>query len=112
DIPEPGDYESITVIGEPLIIVRRQDGSVGAMSAVCRHRGMCLTMPGERPIEEAFDPIPEQKSWTRAFKCPYHAWAYDLHGNLLSAPEMKQTEGFDRTEIQLPQIRTEIWEGF
>ncbi|MDW5594119.1 Rieske 2Fe-2S domain-containing protein [Conexibacter stalactiti] len=42
EIPSPGDYFSIEVAGEPLLVVRGDDGEVTAMSAVCRHRGMLV----------------------------------------------------------------------
>lgn len=38
-IPDAGDYLAPTIGLEPLLVVRRLDGSIGAMSAVCRHRG-------------------------------------------------------------------------
>src|ERR1700730_8564815 len=38
-IPKPGDYVAITLLGEALLIVRGNDGEVRAMSAFCRHRG-------------------------------------------------------------------------
>ena len=41
-IPEAGDYLAITLLDEPLLIVRGQDGAVRAMSALCRHRGHAL----------------------------------------------------------------------
>ena len=40
-IPNVGDYLSVTRAGEPLIVVRGADETVRVMSAVCQHRGMC-----------------------------------------------------------------------
>src|ERR1700687_4189696 len=34
-IQKPGDFLTPTVAAEPLIVVRRADGTIGAMSAVC-----------------------------------------------------------------------------
>ncbi|MCI0636038.1 MAG: aromatic ring-hydroxylating dioxygenase subunit alpha, partial [Actinobacteria bacterium] len=39
-------------------------------------------------------------------------WVYDLQGQLVGAPEMSRTEGFDRAAIRLPSLRVELWEGF
>ena len=36
-IPEPGDYYTVTIAEEPLIVVRAKDGDVRVLSAVCRH---------------------------------------------------------------------------
>ena len=40
EIARPGDYFSMTIADEPLLIVRADEHEVVAMSAVCRHRGM------------------------------------------------------------------------
>ena len=38
-IPNPGDYFTIEIVDEPLVVVRLQDGSIATHSSVCRHRG-------------------------------------------------------------------------
>src|SRR4051794_11352658 len=54
---EPGDYFTTSHIGEPIIIVRTQDGRLKALSSVCQHRAMLVA---------------EGRGRTRAFLCPYH----------------------------------------
>ncbi|HST42568.1 MAG TPA: aromatic ring-hydroxylating dioxygenase subunit alpha [Conexibacter sp.] len=95
EIPRPGDYFSFEVAGEPLLVVRGDDGEVTAMSAVCRHRGM-LVAEGRGRCEHAF-------------VCPYHSWAYGRSGRLLGAPQAAE---LTRQGIALPQVRTELWNGF
>jgi phenylpropionate dioxygenase-like ring-hydroxylating dioxygenase large terminal subunit len=95
EVPEPGDWFSIEVAGEPLLIVRDDDGAVNAISAVCRHRAM-LVADGRGHCE-------------RAFVCPYHEWAYDRGGRLIGAPQAPE---LTRRGIGLPQVRTEVWHGF
>lgn len=95
EIPQPGDYFSIEVDGEPLIVVRDDDGGVAALSAVCRHRGMFVT-EGRGHCE-------------RAFVCPYHQWAYDRAGKLVGAPQAIEVT---RRGVALPRVRTEVWHGF
>ena len=112
-ISEPGDYFTATLLGEePVIVVRNRDGRINVMSSICRHRAMCITAPAERPKHEWFDPPPECAGSTRNFRCPYHWWTYDLDGRLIGAPEMHQRPGFVRTEISLPQLAVEEWQGF
>src|ERR1043166_6251790 len=41
-VAKPGDFYTIYVMGEPVIIVRGRDGEVRALNAVCRHRGMLV----------------------------------------------------------------------
>jgi phenylpropionate dioxygenase-like ring-hydroxylating dioxygenase large terminal subunit len=99
NIPDPGDYFSIEVNGEPLLVVRGKDDQIRVLSAVCRHRGHVLG---------------EAQGKATSFTCPFHAWTYDLNGTLISAPEMSGTLPF--AELQktacLPSFRTEIWNGF
>ncbi len=41
-VADPGDYFTIELFGEPLIIVRDKEGTVRALSNVCPHRWMLL----------------------------------------------------------------------
>ena len=95
EIPQPGDYFTITIGSEPLIVVRNKDRSIHAMSAVCRHRAMILA-EGSGHCKSRF-------------VCPYHRWTYDLQGNLVGAPDMADVKTFDRKTHGLPRARTEIW---
>jgi phenylpropionate dioxygenase-like ring-hydroxylating dioxygenase large terminal subunit len=96
-IPNPGDYMSLDILEEPLVIVRDQQQQVRAFSASCRHRGTRI--------------VSGQGS-CRTFRCPYHAWTYSLEGELLGTPEMKQTKEFDRSRYGLVSVRLETWDGF
>ena len=96
-LSEPGDYATMEVAGEPVMVVRTPDGRLRAQSNVCRHR-MSLLLEG--------------RGNTRSIVCPYHAWTYDLDGRLRGAPAMGLNEGFDRSTIRLPPIRCEIWNGW
>src|SRR5260221_553149 len=74
DIPLVGDAKPVNLMGLPLIMVRRHDHSIGVFHNVCSHRGAVL-------LETACN---VQKS----FRCPYHAWVYDLTGKLLATPNI------------------------
>ena len=39
-IPNPGDWFTVTIAGEPLIVVRDKEGGINCLSAVCQHRAM------------------------------------------------------------------------
>lgn len=97
DIPNKGDYFSVTVGNDPIMAVRGRDGQVRVQANVCRHRGMVLV---------------EGCGNTRRFQCPYHAWVYGLDGKLQSAPELNDKPYFDKSAVRLPQVRSETWEGF
>lgn len=95
-IEKPGDFVTVQLLDEPIVIVRQEDGSVQALSNVCRHR---------------YFPVAEGKGSTRFFACPYHKWTYKLDGSLMGAPGMKNSS-FDQSKCRLPRLSTEVWMGF
>ncbi|MCZ6834675.1 MAG: aromatic ring-hydroxylating dioxygenase subunit alpha [Planctomycetota bacterium] len=97
-LPKPGDYFLAEVNGESLIIVRGQDEKIRAFYNVCRHRGtrLCSEATG---------------AFGKHIVCPYHAWAYDLKGNLAAAPIMSEVEGFDPESYPLHPVSVGFWEG-
>ncbi|MDX1431070.1 MAG: aromatic ring-hydroxylating dioxygenase subunit alpha [Gammaproteobacteria bacterium] len=96
-VPSPGDYLCVDHVGEPLVMIRGDDGVLRVLSRVCRHRAM---------------PVLQGAGNTAAVVCPYHAWSYHLDGRLRRAPEMHATPDFDPESCRLPEIRSEVWEGF
>ena len=93
----PGDYITYELAGQPVIVLRDQQGSLRAMSNVCLHRMSTLLQgSGNRKV----------------IVCPYHAWTYNLDGTLRGAPAMDKNEGFAKTCYRLPQVRCEEWLGW
>ena len=70
ELPDPGDYRSLEVCGVPVLMARDIDGEVRAFVNMCSHRGAIV--------------VDEGRGNSRGFRCPYHAWSYDLQGNLVS----------------------------
>ncbi len=97
-IPEAGRYVVVEIEGESLLTVRDRSGEIRCFFNVCRHRGtrLCDDRSG---------------SFTRYIVCPYHAWAYELTGELAAAPTMDDVDGFDRGELPLHAVATFVWEG-
>jgi phenylpropionate dioxygenase-like ring-hydroxylating dioxygenase large terminal subunit len=93
----PGDWFTVSICDEPIIVARDKGGELRAMSAVCQHRAMQVC---------------EGAGNSTSFTCPYHNWIYGLDGRLLGAPAMERTEGFDKAEFGLPQLAVEEWQGF
>lgn len=96
-LPNPGDYLTMTIAGERIIVLRDREGQIRALSNVCRHRMSVLL---------------EGRGNTRAITCPYHAWTYSLDGSLRGAPAMTLNETFCKSDIHLPAIRCEVWAGW
>ncbi len=95
-VAEGGRFFTTTIAGEPLLIVRGDDGELRALSNVCRHRA---------------GPVAQGEGTRAAFQCGYHGWTYALDGALRTTPEMDGTECFDRNQFALPQFRFESWYG-
>ena len=102
-VPRPGDFFNLDLLGDPMVVVRGKDDIVRVLSRVYPHRGMDVN-PTEfgRP----------EKGNTRFLLCPYHFWSFDLDGRCKGAPEMHKAEGFGRKDVGLSSFRSEIWNGF
>lgn len=96
EIPDVGDYFTVNIGGEPVIVTRSKNG-LRAMSAVCRHRGMLL--------------VDQDKGNEKRFVCPYHRWTYDLNGKLMGAPQMDGVGTYDKDCLGLPRLAIEVWQG-
>ena len=69
DIPNKGDYRTNFIGAMPVIVVRDADGTINCFENRCAHRGALITFDDSGTVENNF-------------KCIYHAWSYDLSGNL------------------------------
>ncbi|WP_033289019.1 aromatic ring-hydroxylating oxygenase subunit alpha [Amycolatopsis jejuensis] len=107
-----GDYFTVTLFDEPMVIVRGADMEIRALSSVCRHRGMLITTPGDGADGDWNHLDESSGNCGKTFKCPYHFWQYGHDGQLVQAPDMDRTPGFDPSAIRLPSFRCEIWLGF
>lgn len=97
EIPEPGDYLTYDLLNEPIAVIRAQDGTIRALSNVCRHRAM---------------PILSGAGHARRLVCPYHSWTYDTEGQLIGTPLIERRDDFDKAGCRLPEFASEIWQGF
>ncbi|MFE2701152.1 aromatic ring-hydroxylating oxygenase subunit alpha [Streptomyces mirabilis] len=105
-VPKPGHYftKELAAAGTSLIIVRGRDQQIRAFHNVCRHRGNKLVwndFPGE-----------EVKGTCRQFTCKYHAWRYDLTGNLTFVQQEGEFFDLDKDDYGLKEVACDIWEGF
>ncbi|CKZ35464.1 dioxygenase [Mycobacterium tuberculosis] len=96
-VAKTGDYVTVSVAGEPVMVVRDVDGQLHALSPICRHRLMLMVEPGAGRI----DTLP----------CQYHLWRYGLDGRLRGAPHMAANLDFNRRECRLPQFAVATWNG-
>jgi len=97
EIPDQGDFLCRDIVDAPVFVVRQRDRSVKAFANVCVHRSSRL-LSGAGHVSR--------------ISCPYHSWTYELDGQLIGAPFMDQTPGFDVANHRLKELVCEIWQGF
>jgi choline monooxygenase len=93
-VEKPGDYFTVDVAGEPLLIARGTDDRLRAFFNVCRHRA---------------GPAAEGCGSRKVFRCVYHGWTYALDGSLIHSTEMEGVEGFRHEDFALAPLRCEEW---
>ena len=99
ELPQAGDFKTTFVGDTPIIVTHNLDGQFNAFVNRCAHRGslVCLEANGNKPD---------------GFTCVYHAWSYDLAGNMTSAAFRRGVRGqgglpadFDLREHGLQRLR-------
>ena len=102
-VPNAGDYWTTWIGKERVIFCRAEDGKVHVLFNRCAHRGALLCNNQHGNV-------------AKAFRCPYHAWQYNMDGSLRNVPIKKGYEGI--IELNDPQLqlqrpaRQETYRGF
>jgi phenylpropionate dioxygenase-like ring-hydroxylating dioxygenase large terminal subunit len=99
DLPEPGSYRTLDIVGERALILRGQDGEIRGFHNICKHRGSRLVAD-------------EDGKCRNALVCPFHGWVYNLDGTLRGPARPNSFPPLDKVEFGLTPIDTEIWMGF
>jgi phenylpropionate dioxygenase-like ring-hydroxylating dioxygenase large terminal subunit len=105
-VPRVGNYftKELAVVDTSVIIVRGKDKEIRAFHNVCRHRGNKLVW-NDHPGEEV-------KGTCRVFTCKYHAWRYELDGQLSFVQQESEFFDVDKSQFGLKPVRCEVWQGF
>jgi choline monooxygenase len=95
-LSKAGSYYTFDFIGVPLIVVRGDDMQVRAFVNSCSHRGAeVVTGSGD----------------CKFMQCPYHAWTFDLKGQLFATPLVEESDCFKKADHGLRQVKLEIFDG-
>jgi len=97
EIPAKGNFISLQIGKNPVIVVRGAEGKIHAFHNVCRHRGsrLCVTDKGK----------------VAKLVCPYHQWTYELDGRLLFAGTEMGAD-FDMKEYGLKPFHVKTAGGY
>lgn len=74
-IPEPGDYYTLFMGRQPVVITRDKQGELHALLNTCSHRGATLCR--------------KKRGNKGTFTCPFHGWSFKNDGKLLKAKNEK-----------------------
>ncbi len=94
---EPGSYVTENIAGMPIMAVRDPAGELRAFYNVCKHRAHHLL---------------EGEGTTSNIVCPYHAWSYDLTGQLRAARHTGSLSDFDVGSVCLDTVQVEEFGGY
>ncbi len=97
-IPKPGDYQTLDLGPESVLVLKDRDGSIRGYHNVCRHRGSrLLDGSGNCPV---------------TITCPYHGWSYRQDGSLIGVPMRDSFPDLDRAAHGLRPVRVDTALGF
>ena len=99
DLSIKGQYITIQIGNESVIILKSENDKTRAFYNVCRHRGTRICNKNEG-------------KFSKTVQCPYHGWTYDLNGKLIGSPHMEEAKDFNKIDYPLFPIKTKIWQGF
>ena len=97
-VGDPGQYLTGHVAGEPILVVRGDDGVLRGFFNVCRHHAAAV--------------MTEPSGTARSLRCPYHGWTYALDGQLRGTPDFAGVCRFDRAANGLVPLSVATWEKF
>jgi Rieske 2Fe-2S family protein len=95
----PRSFRTFEIADQHILLVRDDEGRLQGFYNTCRHRGAALCQEAQGQLRSP------------AIICPYHAWAYDLHGELLRTSSKAHAHGFDVGEYSLYKISVQEWNG-
>jgi Rieske 2Fe-2S family protein len=93
-------FRSFEVGDQKILLVRDDDGALKAFHNTCRHRGALLCRESQGTLRSA------------AIVCPYHAWTYDLNGDLKRTSSKAHAQGFELADHPLYRVKVREWSGF
>ena len=99
EIPEPGDYKALEVVGLPVLMTRGKGGAVHAFLNVCAHRWTPVAAEGHGKCAHS------------RFVCPFHGWTYALDGKLIGIADGAKFGQIDKSKYGLRRLPCEERHG-
>ena len=93
-VPKAGDYYTVQIGRQPMLMVRGADGKVNVLYNRCPHRGNMMC--GDR-----------HGNTGEFFRCSYHAWTFHHDGKLRTIPMMESGYAGTRFGQGQPRLQHE-----
>lgn len=97
ELPAKGNFMTLDIGDNPVIIVRGAENQIHAFHNVCRHRGSRLCV--------------KDKGKVAKLVCGYHQWTYELDGRLLFAGS-DMGDNFDLASYGLKPVHVQTAGGY
>ncbi len=99
-LSQPGSVAMTEVAESSILLVRTLENTLKVFHNVCPHRASLLcTKSGIHQLKQ--------------FVCPYHAWAFNLEGELVGTPASEDfPDSFCKADFSLKPLRYETWQKF
>ncbi len=99
DVVNTGDYFVFDMGREQILISKTTTGKIQGFYNVCQHRGNRL--------------MTSERGNAASFRCAYHAWTYNVDGELNTVPyEERFLDGLPCEDLVLRKVHTDCWNGF
>lgn len=95
ELKAPGDYVTLTIDSDPILVIRDDAGSLRGFHNVCTHRGTVLCRAEAGRVGRIV--------------CPYHQWTFDRSGGLVSCRGMP--DDLDRAGLDLAAVHVQELAG-
>jgi len=98
EIPRPGDFVTYDILDDSIIVVRKEDFSIGAYFNACTHRGRRLT---------------EGCGSARRLHCRFHGWQFNLEGQPVAIVDRDDWgDKLRDQEVALTRVQVDTWGGW
>jgi choline monooxygenase len=95
---ERGEFFTVELGDEPIVVARGEDGVLRGFYNVCRHHAAAV--------------VTEAQGRAKQFRCPYHGWTYGNDGALKGMVEFEGVCDFERAKNGLVPVAVDTWENF
>lgn len=97
EIPKKGNYLTLDIGDNSIVIVRGDDNKIYAHHNTCRHRGSKICL--------------EHRGKVAKLVCPYHQWTYNTDGQLIYAGQEMGSD-FDKAKFSLKPVHCRTAGGY